>query len=193
MYCWCCRLFEEGSSSWNKESPNRSSLGSIEFNSQQQQQPEAPAPPLAPSLKLPSSTQQAAASTSDDSKGAEAEADLDPLHDSQSDSEKEAEQLSALSRVIQQQQDTITKQVTLRPLCWMLSVPRLTRHCSYGTDQACCSLHKCMQLHLLHPIALHTLRNCKAGCHLLQPHWEANRVGYEGRPCDPFYPSYLAL
>lgn len=37
--------------------------------------------------------------------------DLDPLHDNFTASEKEAEQLSALSRVIQQQQDTITKQV----------------------------------------------------------------------------------
>jgi hypothetical protein len=37
---------------------------------------------------------------------------VDPLHDNLSDAEKEAEQLAALSKVIQQQQDTIAKQVS---------------------------------------------------------------------------------
>lgn len=157
MYvCACvhnCRLFGEEGYLNNKQQPARGSLGSVEYNSQQQQAG-APSPSLPPSTWLsnkqsqykqeqadvvgstddallassdvrrpaptptrtpaPTATGAGAAVGSSSTKAkaaAAADPDYDPLHDNLSASEKEAEQLSALSRVIQQQQDTITKQV----------------------------------------------------------------------------------
>lgn len=75
-------------------------------------------PPSATATTRVASTQGApatsnTASSSGGAGAADADALLDPLHDNQSDAEKEAEQLSALTRVIQQQQETIEKQVGL--------------------------------------------------------------------------------
>jgi hypothetical protein len=139
-----CRLFGEEA---NKQQPAvRAGLGSVEYDSQQQQKAGAPSlPPTAYLTNKPDQQQADAVTGTDDAllassdvrpkptvpsnkastgsapaagtagskKAAAADADLDPLHDNLSDSEKEAEQLSALSRVIQQQQDTISKQVTI--------------------------------------------------------------------------------
>lgn len=69
--------------------------------------------PTVPSNKA-STASAVGAGAAGSKKAAAADADLDPLHDNLSDSEKEAEQLSALSRVIQQQQDTISKQVRIQ-------------------------------------------------------------------------------
>jgi hypothetical protein len=137
-------LFGEDGYANNKQQPARGSLGSVEYDSQQQRQAGAPTPSLPPSTWLsnkqsqykqdqtddavlassdvrrpaptpkPTVTGAGAATTGGSSStkaAAAADPDYDPLHDNLSASEKEAEQLSALSRVISQQQDTITKQV----------------------------------------------------------------------------------
>lgn len=135
--CTCCRWFGDEDPTWNakEHSSSRASLASVEYNSQQRQ-PEAQPPPLAPSTALPNQQQQqqeqaattaTAVPTASASEGSSKRSDTASNDDSkasgagaaametpggaQGDSEKEAEQLSSLSRVIQQQQDTITKQV----------------------------------------------------------------------------------
>jgi hypothetical protein len=103
-------------------------LGSSEHQQQQQlqqQEPERQAalpPPLAqpqqqerPATNASTARAQPAVAAPQapalSSTGAAASTPHDPLHDSQSGSQKEAEQLTALSHVIQQQQQTIVKQV----------------------------------------------------------------------------------
>jgi hypothetical protein len=88
----------------------KTGLGSMEFDSKQQRpQQQQPAPVVRVYKQQDGSSQASAGYAKGASKAAAGATDGDPLHDSMS--EKEAEQLSALSRIIQQQQDTITKQV----------------------------------------------------------------------------------
>jgi hypothetical protein len=160
-----CRLFGEEA---DKQRPAaRAGLGSVEYDSQQQQEAGAQSlPPTAYLTNKPDQQQQlqqadaitgtdnallassevrskptvpskegstgsvAAAGAASSKKAAAADADLDPLHDNLTDSEKEAEQLSALSRVIQQQQDTISKQVTMVYLHELSAANKPTRACS---------------------------------------------------------------
>jgi hypothetical protein len=77
----------------------------VASSSQQQQQQ------VQPTAATKETSTGAGAASSNSSSSTGAGAHVDPLHDNLSDAEKEAEQLAALSRVIQQQQDTITKQV----------------------------------------------------------------------------------
>lgn len=163
-----CRLFgDEGTS--NKQQPDRGSLGSSQFDSQQLQRGDH-SPPLPPAARPPNQQQQdgegaartddallasadaratpapvpstavgadASSSQQQQQKAAATDPDFDPLHDSLTDSEKEAEQLSALSRVIQQQQDTITKQVRCYHLSYGLGVLLATYHNSTSNQQLC--------------------------------------------------------